>query len=141
MDPLVGAFIRMTRDAGPEIATGRAGMPRFAISHHTGHPEKADHYDIMLESGEALKTWSVSALDATTAQRIQDHRMMYLDYEGEVSGGRGEVRIVDRGTYDVLEWSAHEISVRLRGNRYYGELRLQEQGPVWRVAQWPKPLE
>lgn len=116
-------------------------MPRFVISHHTGHPEKPDHYDLMLEWGDVLKTWSVSALDATTAQRIQDHRLLYLEYEGEISGGRGEVRIVDRGTYDVLNWGAGEISVLLRGRRYYGELRLQDQGPVWRVAQWPKPLE
>jgi hypothetical protein len=33
-------------------------------------------------------------------QRIADHRSLYLDYEGPISGDRGVVRRLDRGTIE-----------------------------------------
>lgn len=33
------------------------------------------------------------------AQRLPDHRRLYLDYEGAVSGNRGHVSRLARGTY------------------------------------------
>ena len=47
--------------------------------------------------------------------RSPDHRRMYLDYEGEVSGQRGSVRRVDSGTYRALAWSARPRSRRAGG--------------------------
>ena len=34
-------------------------MPRFTISQHTGSKD-GDHYDLMLEHGDSLKTWRLA---------------------------------------------------------------------------------
>jgi hypothetical protein len=37
----------------------------------------------------------------TTIERIADHRRSYLDYEGPVSGNRGQVIRVESGVYSL----------------------------------------
>src|ERR1700730_7618701 len=77
-------------------------MPRFVILQHD-HPEL--HWDLMLQAGETLRTWRLAKApelpgEAIVASAIGDHRPMYLDYEGPVSGGRGQVIRWDQGTYE-----------------------------------------
>lgn len=43
------------------------------------------------------------------AVRMRDHRRVYLDYEGEVSGERGSVRRVASGVVEVLEVTEREM--------------------------------
>lgn len=76
-------------------------MPgRFVILEHD-HPFL--HWDLLLEQGPAAATWRLSAPptvgSSVTGQRIADHRLLYLDYEGPVSGDRGHVKRVDAGTW------------------------------------------
>src|SRR4051794_31329065 len=76
-------------------------MPRFVILEHD-HPGL--HWDLMLETGPVLRTWRLAQPPLTPGQRIAatalgDHRPMYLDYEGPVSGDRGTVKRWDAGTY------------------------------------------
>ena len=63
-------------------------------------------------------------------QSIGDHRAAYLDYEGEVSGGRGSVRRVDGGNYERLLWTDDLVRARLNGAQLVGvvELRRTEAG-------------
>jgi hypothetical protein len=101
---------------------------RFVILHHTGYRE--DHYDFMLERDGVLKTWTIHALDFTRPQKAVrnfDHRIAYLDYEGEISGGRGAVKRVRGGEYTV---ESESIFV-LEGVRI--ELRPL-QGEVWELG-------
>jgi len=42
------------------------------------------------------------------AERIADHRPEYLDYEGPISGDRGSVRLLSRGS--VVNESGHSLS-------------------------------
>ena len=51
------------------------------------------------------------------AEREEDHRATYLDYEGVVSGGRGTVRRVSAGQAEVVEIGLEVVVVRLRGGR------------------------
>ena len=98
-------------------------MPRFVLLHHECPPSfgKPSHWDLMLERDGALLTWSLPALPAAwsgegeAAERIADHRLAYLDYEGPISGDRGVVTRVDGGEYEVLEETDEIIRVRLRG--------------------------
>jgi hypothetical protein len=77
----------------------------------------------MLEAGDVLETWALAQLprawqaahlrtvathphcpplsDGNTipADKLPDHRLAYLDYEGPVSGGRGEVVRAANGSY------------------------------------------
>jgi hypothetical protein len=101
-------------------------MPRFVILEHRWN---GVHWDLMLERGESLRTW---ALDAPIrpgahipARALGDHRLAYLNYEGQVSGGRGEVRRWDQGQYEVLEWTAERVRVRLEGDQLVGEAELR----------------
>lgn len=82
-------------------------MPRFVLLEHD-HPVL--HWDFMLENAEALLTWRLSRIPAAdgkpvSAEPLPDHRRLYLDYEGPVSGNRGTVRRVDAGQF---EWRSRE---------------------------------
>jgi hypothetical protein len=74
---------------------------RYVVLHHTGHGEP--HFDLMIEAeaGGALMTWRLPTWPVDRpmpVERLADHRRAYLDYEGPVSRGRGEVRRVAAGT-------------------------------------------
>ncbi len=108
---------------------------RFVILHHTGYGD--EHWDLMLEAGESLWTWQLAA-DPTSglakpisARRIGHHRKLYLDYEGPVSGGRGHVRRVDRGTFDLISQAPIEIVLQLHGRRWSGTARLRQREANW----------
>ncbi len=87
-------------------------MLRFVVQCHN-LPDGDQHWDLMLEGPRGLYTWSMPApLDEAqalpmTVQQLADHRPMYLDYEGEISGGRGRVDIHDSGEY---RWCSQEQS-------------------------------
>ncbi len=49
------------------------------------------------------------------ARALGDHRLMYLEYEGDISGQRGRVRRVDSGTYRAIVWSAGPCCRRAGG--------------------------
>jgi hypothetical protein len=77
---------------------------RFVILAHTVNG--LTHFDLMLELAghDKLRTyqlvqWPLAAGESCAAPRIGDHRRAYLDYEGEVSGGRGRVTRVQAGTW------------------------------------------
>ena len=106
-------------------------MPRYVILEHD-HPEL--HWDLMLEAGAALRTWRLAAPPCpgqpVRAVASFDHRLIYLDYEGPVSGGRGRVTRWDAGEFVWEADAAGCVAVRLRGGRLRGTavLRRGEAG-------------
>lgn len=101
-------------------------MPRFVIlAHDWPHP----HYDLLLEAGPVLKAWRLSAEPnanvRVVAEPNADHRTIYLDYEGPVSGGRGSVTRWDYGVYegDIGEpmWQARWHGAKIQGVAVLGE--------------------
>jgi hypothetical protein len=111
-------------------------MPRFVVLEHD-HP--SIHWDFMLESGAVLRTWRLSepaaagrTVDATATA---DHRPLYLDYEGPVSGGRGSVTRWDGGGYEVLAEDEGRLLIRLDGGRLRGDCRLERRsGEAWQLT-------
>jgi DNA polymerase Ligase (LigD) len=102
-------------------------MARFVVLEHD-YPER--HWDFMLEAEGVLRTWRLAAPPEPgtplAAEASFDHRLQYLDYEGPVSGNRGQVMAWDRGTYEeVAGGSADRVVVRLCGNRLDGKATLQ----------------
>jgi len=85
----------------------------------------------MLEEQEALVTWKVYHDPLTFAKagvellRLEDHRLAYLEYEGAVSGGRGQVRRVCRGTYEVWDRSEHRWGLSLNSTQLTGRFTLR----------------
>jgi hypothetical protein len=119
---------------------------RFVLLLHEGFGEA--HHDLMLETGAALATWrlrldapggapmphadtqkesfrSLCGDEPIAAERIGDHRLTYLDYEGPISGGRGEVRRVDAGEYRLITASEAAWDVEIFGARLRGRYRLE----------------
>ncbi len=113
----------------PEAGAPRLTQPlRFVILHHTGHGD--EHWDLMLEYADSLLTWqlereppSLAALPIP-AKRIGNHRKLYLDYEGPVSGGRGTVRRVDDGSLVWLSIEPSRFEFVLHGKRLTGRFAL-----------------
>lgn len=111
-------------------------MPRYVILKH----ETADgvHFDLMLEQGDALRTWSLAQAPTpgveVCAKALPDHRLAYLDYEGPVSGNRGTVTRWDRGTYEVERQSESELSLQLDGERLKGSASLAQNHDA--TADW-----
>jgi hypothetical protein len=101
-------------------------MPRFVVLEHDWN---GVHWDFMLEDGEVLRTWAIDAPIVADrelpARALGDHRQIYLEYEGEVSGQRGRVRRVDSGSYRALVWTADRVHVKLEGAQLVGEVELR----------------
>jgi hypothetical protein len=110
-------------------------VPQFVILSHN-YPHL--HWDLLIEEPgrEMLRTWRLKRPPgsdaAVPAEALPDHRRMYLDYEGPISGGRGEVQRWDFGEYEALSETEDQIEIRLSGRRIAGDavLTLQE-GSQW----------
>ena len=89
------------------------------------------HWDLMIEvpGRERLLTWRlagnpVTKRGAIAAERLADHRRLYLDHEGEISRGRGRVRRLDRGPA-TIEWlDADTLIVVLTGHIVRGRFEI-----------------
>ncbi len=105
---------------------------RFAVLHHILPPgaEKASHWDLLLEQPDptpqfdfepGLWTFEVSIPPekwgpSTCVRKLPNHRKIYLDFQGAVSGDRGEVVRVLSG---VLNWQVVEkelLILQLKSN-------------------------
>jgi len=78
---------------------------RFVLLFHQYTPgdERADHWDLMLEHEGQLLTWALSEKPEPgkniVARALDDHRIEYLELEGEISHDRGSVSRVAEGVY------------------------------------------
>ncbi len=116
-------------------------MPRFAILQHEG-PEGL-HWDLLLETGSVLRAWALPQPPAPgvelAARGLPDHRPLYLDYEGPISGGRGTVTAWDRGNYRCLRESDAELAIEFSGGKLRGGATLRR--PPGTADPWRFRLE
>lgn len=85
----------------------------------------------MLESDGILQTWRLAEPPTpehpVPAEPIGNHRLAYLDYEGEVSGGRGKVRRWDNGIL-VGQSNLDSVAIfRIHGTKLKGVLTITPQ--------------
>ena len=79
------------------------------------------------------------------AERLPDHRRIYLDYQGPVSGDRGHVQQAAKGTCEVVVWSEQDVKVRLRLDEAAGRkdsflVSLTCQSGTWHLG-WSAQLD
>jgi hypothetical protein len=112
----------------------------------------------MLEVGDVLQTWRLptppAANEEMPAEKTFDHRLMYLDYEGPVSGHRGSVVHWDAGSYQLIveenrgpdeksrarskREAIDRCLIQLEGKRLQGVLELRYQdGTEWTLRLRP----
>ncbi|MFQ5731082.1 MAG: DNA polymerase ligase N-terminal domain-containing protein [Planctomycetaceae bacterium] len=117
-------------------------MPRFVVLEHD-HPFL--HWDFLLEAGKTLRTWRLHARpDAggvIAAEPLPDHRPVYLDYEGPVSGGRGEVKRWDAGEFAWTEGTSDQCTVTLTGRKLAGQACLRRVGTAHHSTPSPRWVE
>ena len=95
----------------------------------------------MLEADGVLRTWAIESLprdwverlnkdpahaaatEPIAAERLADHRLAYLDYEGKISAGRGAVARWLRGTFEWIVNDDDRVIIRLAAP-LSGELTL-----------------
>ena len=111
---------------------------KFVIQEHwaTTH-----HFDLRLEWDGVLKSWAVpkgvplSPGIKRLAVQVGDHDLDYADFEGVIEEGMygaGEVRIWDRGEYEVEKCTDSAIVFTLHGSKAQGKyvlIRFQKAGP------------
>jgi DNA polymerase Ligase (LigD) len=95
-------------------------MPRYVLLCHEmpNDAERNSHWDFMLEDNDCLLTWAFDRLpplgENCECLALPDHRLHYLDFEGEVSRGRGHVHRVDAGEFEWLtDERPHSFVVQL----------------------------
>lgn len=117
-------------------------MPRFVILRHDCPPgyERTLHWDFMLETAAALASWALSqeppGKGEIAAERLADHRLAYLEFEGPISGGRGAVSRWDQGAYRLVSRTEDEWVVELLGERLGGLVKLVRCSSVGQAWNW-----
>lgn len=102
-------------------------MQRYVV---LAHDWPSPHYDLMLEEQRFLKTWRIPQWPLVAVQQgkaLPDHRLAYLEYEGQLSNNRGTVRRVAAGTYHTLQHHHNHWVVSLTG-AVTGKLTIQDTG-------------
>lgn len=69
------------------------------------------------------------------ARELEPHRRVYLEYEGEISEGRGAVRRVAQGTCRAIVWEPEQRELAVHMDAWAGRVVLARVGEGrWRVA-------
>ena len=121
-------------------------MPQFVVLTHD-HP--FPHWDLLLDTGTALRTWRLldppdtlaltPAPAPIRAEPLPDHRREYLTYEGPVTGGRGQVHRWDAGEYTLLAETPDRLDLHFSGQRLHGPATLTQTTPtLWTLTPTPK---
>lgn len=112
---------------------------RFVVQEHT--TPQGVHWDLMIEKGEVLMTFRLPEPPenvrgkAVAAVRIFDHTLRFLTYEGPVQKGTGQVRIVERGTFQLRAETDDVIALDLEGTILRGGFILTRvEGSSWELA-------
>jgi hypothetical protein len=76
------------------------------------------------------------------AEKIFDHPLRFLTYEGPVQQGTGQVRIADRGDYSTRESGEETIVLNLTGAALRGEFLLTRVDETrWDLTRIDRPAQ
>ena len=100
------------------------GLPFVVLLHEPGEQSirsSEAHFDWMFYWNGILRTWATPPMEIshtdgpieTSCEPLPEHRLAYLEYEGEVSQGRGCVTRELAGLYHLLEDRKNRFYVAL----------------------------
>ena len=104
--------------------------PRFVVhEHHSTHL----HYDFRLEINGVLRSWaipkgpSMNPAEKRLAIQVEDHPLVYIDFEGIIPQGQygaGTVVIWDSGSFIIIDEQNNRLSFSLNGKKLKGNFTL-----------------
>lgn len=101
-------------------------LRRFVILEHD-HPFL--HWDLLLEEECSARTWRLLRKpclgEPIAAESLPDHRLMYLDYEGKVSGDRGNVKRLLAGLYEPLADPTDVLAFAISGSSFADSILIR----------------
>jgi len=90
---------------------------QFTLSYHFFEPRDArNHLELFLDRDGAseLETWRAFRGDYPRFKKANNHRRAYLEFSGEINGGRGRLRILRRGAFnDCRRRKENTLRIRL----------------------------
>ncbi len=112
---------------------------QFVIQAHTKGEDI--HWDLMLEKAGSLQTFRLdlppSQLLTKPAQavKIDDHDPKFLTYQGPVNKGAGNVKIADKGTFQIQKENSSRIEMDITGRILKGSFTITHtQKEKWQFA-------
>jgi len=106
----------------PEIPDAGSAAKRFVVLQHDVGLQldrtTETHLDWMFATGETLSTWSTEVVTnfedsfEMPCLKLAEHRLLYLDHEGELGGGRGSVRRILAGDYTPVASTSPEVAFK-----------------------------
>ena len=117
-------------------------MSRYVLLRHDTPADQARpvHWDLMLERDGVLWTWALGEQPQSKhrllGERLADHRIAYLEYEGPISGDRGEVRRITSGEFEFQHVAQDRIELRIHSGELPGQVELvrQAESQRWNVT-------
>ena len=96
--------------------------------HHASHL----HYDLRLELEGVAKSWAIPKGPTMEggvrrlAVQVEDHRIDYMDFEGEIEEGygKGKVEIWDKGVWEPESVKEKKIVAIIHGKKLNGRFTL-----------------
>ena len=114
------------------------GAEVFGVQRHDAN-RAGLHYDLRLERKGVLKSWSIPKGMPTNKQHLAiataDHKMSWLDFEGDIpkgSYGAGNVKLDNKDTFDTISYSPKKWVFYVNGGKYKGKYTLIH----WKENKW-----
>jgi len=112
---------------------------RFVIQKHSKGSDV--HWDLMIELDSTLATWRINVRPeelmgkTIAAEKIFDHELRFLIYEGPVNNGKGTVCIADSGRCDIQINHGDRITGTFDGKYLKGRFCLKQiQDQIWELS-------
>ena len=108
---------------------------QFVIHEHT--TANGTHWDLMLENEAVLWTWRLETHPADihssiAAERIFDHPLKFLTYEGPVQNNTASVTMIDKGVVRFHQTKTETITCEFEGRILKGLFVLGlQKDPMW----------
>jgi len=97
------------------------------------HHAKRLHWDLRFEIDNTLKSWAMPKMppqkegEKRLAVAVDDHPIEYALFEGEIPEGNygaGQVKIWDKGTFEILEKEGKKLVIDIKGDKLQGKYCL-----------------
>ncbi len=121
---------RNLKKSGEPKAIVKSSRKRIYViqEHHASHL----HWDLRLSMNGVLKSWAIPKVPPRTkglkrlAIAVEDHPISYAKFEGEIKEGygKGNVKIWDKGTYELIWKDKKKIEIEIHGEKLKGKYVL-----------------